>query len=181
MVTCLNQDISETEQDMEPCVTRPSAPPLTPRHCTLAMHLPDLCSLSFLCLHLSHPQPSFFSASAWVFITPQVGSFLVLFSLDLLFLSWPLFNQNLLVPSCFFSSLIALLCSPSASVWIPQRPLRLLLDVCVPVPLCLCPVGVLCSASSHGCPGARHTCDGEAVRSKQEGIHLKTPVDSPSP
>lgn len=181
MVTCLNQDISETRsRTRSPALPSP-LPRLLPPHYTLTMYLPELCSLAFLCLHLSHPQPSFFSASAWVFITPQVGSFLVLFSLDLLFLSWPLFNQNLLFPSCFFSSLIPLLCSPSASVCLSQHPLKLLLDVCTQMPMRLCTAGVLGSASSHGCLGARHICDGEAVRSKQEGIHLKTHVDSPSP
>lgn len=122
----------------------PSSPPAQPAHSPCSS-LP--CVLCLSCVSISQPPSVFFPALAWVSMTPWVGPFLVLFFLDLLFLSWPLSNQDLLFPSLFFSSLIPFLLSLPLSLSLFLSTLCTSHQVCVSVVLLR-----LCAEGHNDCP-----------------------------
>lgn len=142
------------------------------------MQLPALCSLSFLCLHLSATL-SFLFGLGLGFYDSMGGAFPVLFFLDLLFLSWPLSNQDLLFPSHFFSTLIPLLLSLPLSLSLFLSALCTSLQVRVNVVLLR-----LCAEGHNGCPELTTSVmaseDREGAGSKQERIHFKK-CDLPLP
>lgn len=144
--------LREEEQEMGLCLPWPQA--CTPRRA-------PSCPVLFVSLCLSRPHSAFPLFCLRLGLHDStVGPFLVLFSLDLLFLSWPLSNQDLLFPSCFFSChfppslfLCLFLCLDSSASFAPPAGF---VRVCAPEPVCSG-----CALPLHnGCIGAHHICDG---------------------